>query len=224
MYCNYVLISTKDFNPFYVGKTSLNRLNNRKSEHTYKSKEKNNFIANKIKKILREGYDFEIIPTKFYLTEEEAYNDEENIKQYYIDRGYKLCNTVDGGGGLRNPSKELREKMAINASKRFSGDGNPSKRPEVKKMRSDFFKKNNPMKNEITKKKATESVRKSCAKKVVQLSLDDNYINIFMSIRDASKQLNIGKEGISRCCLGRLPTSGGYKWKYMNDYHNLGGY
>ncbi len=223
MYCCYTLIDTRDFDVFYVGKCALDRLNARKSEHKSRAKTLNNHRANKIKKLFREGYDFEIIPTKFYLTEEEAYEDEPNIIQWYRDRGYKLCNATDGGEGLRNPSLETRAKMAENASKRFSGLGNPSKMPHVKKLRSEFFKKNNPMHDPVIKEKAIKAIKASCAKLVGQYSQEGKLINTFESIREAAKQVKIGREGISRCCQDKLKTSGGFVWKFLNNSNRLGG-
>ena len=39
-------------------------------------------------------------------------------------------------------------------------------------------------------------------------------IKIYNSIIEASKELKINRTGISKCCRGRLKTSGGYIWKY----------
>ena len=38
---------------------------------------------------------------------------------------------------------------------------------------------------------------------------------IFSSIMEAQRQLNIGNSHISRCCLGKEKTAGGYHWKYF---------
>lgn len=222
-YCCYALIDTKEFNIFYIGKTATERLARRKSEHICESKNKKDYKSNKIKKILREEYDFHIAPIKFYNTEEEAYQDEENMIQLYKERGYKLCNSARGGEGVRNPSVETRKKLAKNASERFSGLGNPSKMPHVKKLRSEFLKKNNPMKNPEIKERTIQKIKDSCAKKVVQYSLSGELLNSFGGIREASRILNIGREGISRCCHGKLKSSGGFIWKFVNDFEELGG-
>lgn len=223
MYCCYTLIDTKDFDIFYVGKSSLDRLNDRKSEHIYSSKNKKNYRSNKIRKLLKEGFNFHIIPIKFYLTEEESYQDETNMINLYKNMGYKLCNTTEGGEGLRNPSVETRKKLAKAASKRFSGLGNPSKMPHVKKLRSEFFKKNNPMLDPIKKEKIIESIKASCAKPVLQFSKTGDFIKEYESIREAARVLETGKEGISRCCHGKLKTSAGFVWKFSNESKKLGG-
>ena len=222
MYCCYTLVDTRDFDVFYVGKTRLDLLNIRKNQHKYETKRRNDKRSNKIKKLLKKGYSFEIIPTKFYKTEEEAYKDEENIINYYRNRGYNLCNTTPGGEGVRNPSLETRKKLSKNASERFSGDGNPSKRPEVKAKRAKFFKENNPMYNEKIKTKTIKAIMKSCAKKVCQYSLEGEYINTFDSIKDASRKTGKCRYGISGCCNKKLKTSGGFIWKFDSNINDLG--
>lgn len=47
--------------------------------------------------------------------------------------------------------------------------------------------------------------------------LEENKMNEFVSAREASRQLKIGKEGISRCANGKLKTSGEYIWKFVRS-------
>jgi len=60
--------------------------------------------------------------------------------------------------------------------------------------------------------------RKKCAiklrKKVGQYDLENNLIQEFESAREASRQLNIDCGSISKCCLGKNKSAGGYIWKY----------
>jgi hypothetical protein len=51
-------------------------------------------------------------------------------------------------------------------------------------------------------------------KPVFQLDLDNNIINEFDSITDASKAVNGSFGGIMQCVAGRNKTAFGYKWKY----------
>lgn len=53
--------------------------------------------------------------------------------------------------------------------------------------------------------------------KVVQISLNDDVIKIWNSIKEAALELNISKEGISSCCRKKSKTSGKYKWRYYNE-------
>lgn len=51
-------------------------------------------------------------------------------------------------------------------------------------------------------------------KPVIQYSLNNDYINTFLSARRAAEELNICHSGIIRCCCGKLKTCGGYIWRY----------
>lgn len=51
---------------------------------------------------------------------------------------------------------------------------------------------------------------------IYQYDLDNEIINKWSSIEEASKNTNISYEAIYKCCSGRSFTSGGYIWKFMN--------
>lgn len=55
----------------------------------------------------------------------------------------------------------------------------------------------------------------SSGKRVMQIDLTGNIINIFNSGRKASLELGISQSGISLCCNGKTETYRGYKWKYI---------
>lgn len=59
----------------------------------------------------------------------------------------------------------------------------------------------------------------SKSKKIIQLDVDGDFINIFASVTDASKSLNISRTSISGCLTGKNATAGGYQWIYENDYN-----
>jgi len=62
---------------------------------------------------------------------------------------------------------------------------------------------------------------KSISRKVVQLSVNGDYINTFDSIKEAAKSIG-GKlpSLITDCCRnGRHKTAYKYKWKYLEDYN-----
>lgn len=52
------------------------------------------------------------------------------------------------------------------------------------------------------------------SKKVLQLDLNDNIINEFDSIIEASNDIGFHPSGITGVCKGRHKTCGGFKWKY----------
>ena len=49
-------------------------------------------------------------------------------------------------------------------------------------------------------------------KKIIQMDLNDNIIKIWCSISEAKKVYK--NNHISECCLGKIKTVAGYKWKY----------
>lgn len=55
------------------------------------------------------------------------------------------------------------------------------------------------------------------SKKILQLNDNDEIINIFPSISEASRQLNVSCQAISDCLRGIQLHSAGYKWKYANE-------
>lgn len=54
------------------------------------------------------------------------------------------------------------------------------------------------------------------SKKVIQLSLENEYIRTFNSTREVGRELNI--LNISKACMGKQKTAGGFKWMYKEDY------
>lgn len=52
---------------------------------------------------------------------------------------------------------------------------------------------------------------------VVQMDLNGNSLQTFQSILDASKFCNVDSKKISAVCLGQRKTTGGFKWKYIDE-------
>lgn len=44
------------------------------------------------------------------------------------------------------------------------------------------------------------------------------FIKVYPSIIEASKDTNANKDGISKCCKFQRKTSGGYSWMYLDDF------
>lgn len=51
----------------------------------------------------------------------------------------------------------------------------------------------------------------------IQLTLDSEPIQIYISAQEARKAMNLKGESIINCCNGKLNTAVGYKWKYLKD-------
>ena len=53
---------------------------------------------------------------------------------------------------------------------------------------------------------------------VVQLDLDNNIIQAFKNMNDASVSADVPPSNISACCRGLTPSAGGFHWMYKEDY------
>lgn len=66
----------------------------------------------------------------------------------------------------------------------------------------------------IVEKKASGEARK-----IIQFSLDGNYIRLYESIADAVRQTGINSKSIRDAANGKQKQAGGYKWEYdMTDF------
>lgn len=56
-------------------------------------------------------------------------------------------------------------------------------------------------------------------RKVIQLDLDGNIIDKWISITEVQRCLNYKKSFISDCCRGKQKSAYGYRWQYAEDYY-----
>ena len=56
-------------------------------------------------------------------------------------------------------------------------------------------------------------IAEKCFKKVIQLDLNDNVLNVFKSIKQAERETGVLVTSISNCCNGRSKSAGGFKWR-----------
>lgn len=54
-------------------------------------------------------------------------------------------------------------------------------------------------------------------KKVCQYDKKGNLINIWNSLSDAHRGVNVQIGNITKCCQGKINTTGGYVWKYYKE-------
>ena len=90
---------------------------------------------------------------------------------------------------------------------------NPNNYPQIN--HKDKNKSNNNVDN-LEWCTAQYNVDYSVSKPVNQYTLDGIYIATYKSIKEASRTTGTDQTGIVDCCKGRLKTSGGYIWKYVN--------
>lgn len=63
--------------------------------------------------------------------------------------------------------------------------------------------------------------RRHIMKKVAQYDLNGSLLNVYDGLLLAKERTGINNNCISRCCSGKLKTSGGYIWKYVDENSNV---
>ena len=159
-------------------------------------------------------------------SEEEMCSDE----QYYIEvfdtlwpNGYNL---TKGGDGLI-PCEEIRKKIS-NSLK-----GKPMSEEQKKKLSETLIGENNPFYGKHhsyeTKKKISNSLKgkpspnkgkpmseeqkKKLSKKVLQFTLDDEFVREWSSMAECGRN-GFNHSAVSACCRGKQKTAYGFKWCY----------
>lgn len=85
---------------------------------------------------------------------------------------------------------------------------------------------NNPLtrlklKNNIGQKIATECSRLKTSKPVLQFSKNGDFIKKWDSAPVAGRDGNFNSKCIGECCRGNSKTSGGYIWRYADEYERI---
>lgn len=85
---------------------------------------------------------------------------------------------------------------------------------------------NNPLtrlklKNNIGQKIATECSRLKTSKPVLQFSKNGDFIRKWDSASVAERDGNFNGTSIGDCCRGKYKTSGGYIWRFANEYERI---
>ena len=165
---------------------------------------------------------------------------EKHYISYYKSIGCKLTNISEGG---ENPPSAYGRKWTPEQIKKNSESNKGKKRSEETRKRISIAKKGKPIlhlnngkerslshKNNLSLslkgrtspnkgRKYDEEHGKKLSnshshqkRKIVQLTLDGEFIKIWNSISEAKKEYK--NNHISECCLGKIKTAAGYKWKY----------
>lgn len=121
---------------------------------------------------------------------------------------------------------------------------NPNSKPEVdhintkrddnriENLRWATLKEN--QNNSLTQKKRSDSMKgdkhpmygklgktNPNSKPVYQVSMDGNIIRKWNALSEAERQTGTDESSISRCCQGKLNSSGGFRWIYASDLDNF---
>lgn len=175
----------------YIGKT-INQLHKRLSGH-WRDKRKN-YKTHWINSLKEQG----LKPTikLIEICEESNWEDRERYWiAFYRSINDRLTNWLEGGNGLPKGykhSKETIEKI----------------REAGKKPNKGHFKKGETQYPEKSEK---------CKKRILQYSLQGNFIKLWIGIVDVEKCTGINKNSITGCLKGRLNTAGGFQWRYFTE-------
>lgn len=164
---------------------------------------------------------------------------EKHYISYYKFIGCKLTNISQGG---ENPPNLIGRKRTKEEIERISKSNIGKKRSEITRKNISLAKKGKPilrlrgkerslshrnnlslsLKGRTSPNKGKKYDKEYCEKlsnshshqkkQIVQLTLDNKVIKIWGSISEAKKKYK--NNHISECCLGKVKTAAGYKWKY----------
>jgi hypothetical protein len=184
--------------PFYIGIGS----DDDKYSRAYEKSRRNSHWTNIIKNT---EYHVEILFED--ITWEEACKKEMEFIKLYGRKDLKtgtLCNHTNGGEGLLNPSKEIRDKKRLAMIGKNLGDTNGMKTPEARLKLS---------KSRINRFKGADS---PVSKAVDCFDLTGTYIKTYDSIHQAELETGASNPNISKVCKGLRRSAGNYIWKYKN--------
>lgn len=178
---------------FYIGKGTFSKQGNFK--RAYAKTGRNAFWKNKVNK--HQGFEVKVLAV--WKTEDEAFSHERLLISCFEG---KLVNLTEGGDGCsgRKHSEEEKKKRAdkLRGLKR---------NPECLQRMSEAQKINKVALESLNK------AREKQKKKVLCITTEITYL----SLSEASTNTGVLIQNISKCCLGKRPNAGGFKWKYLND-------
>jgi len=222
----YIYIFTNKLNNMsYIGQTT--RPEKRLKEHLYGRKNKTNtFFDRTLKKYGLENFEYKIIDSAF--TQENI----DNLEKYYIKKYNTLkpngYNVLKGGReqtGSWN-SKPINEydldgnfincyesasyyEIFINSDYKRKGINNSCiKKTKYKNRQFRYINDEKPQK--YIKPLSNHRT------KVYQYDLEGNFIKVFNSLEEASKQTQTSRTSISNCIKGNYKTANNYIWAKTN--------
>ena len=220
----YLLIDPLTDEIKYVGKTK--DINIRMTNHMCPSQLKAKTHKNHwLKKIAVQN----MKPVVLIIDEAHDVNTANTLESYWIEQfriwGIKLTNGTPGGDGAtltgRKRSPETIEKVRLANIGRVLSDETKAKISKSVSKTLIGNKRAVGSKGWVGKKHKKESIDKMklshpYIKPVLMCDKQGNIIKEFPSIHEASRQTNIYKTTISRCCQCRphYNTGGGYIWKF----------
>jgi hypothetical protein len=230
-YIVYIHIRPDNNEPFYVGEGRPQRRFNRNGRNQYwhniVNKNNGNFIS-------------EIVYSN--LTKEQSLLKERELEVELLNKGYHLTNLAECGtyGGMVGKKHTLESIIKMKHPKHTEESKEKIRQSRLGKKDSieTFNKKSKASKGRIfseeSKSKKSQSlkdrkitwnlkgIKKDLSKKnkvIIQYDLENNFIQQWDSIKEASENINKEKRiqigsAITKCAKGKQNTAYGYKWNY----------
>lgn len=122
-------------------------------------------------------------------------------------------------------AEETRKKIGEKMKGKFVGENNPNYGNTMSEESKDKIRQSKLGKKhtEETKRKMSEmrkGLGNSHCRKVVQYTLEGEFIKVWDYIKQASEELNINDTHIVNCGKGSHKSAGGYQWRYVDDEGN----
>ncbi len=228
MWYLYEHIRADDLSVFYVGKGRRRRIGERFNRSAYWK-----HIVNK------HGYKYRVVGK--YHDENVALKAEIALISFYKRIGVNLCNLTSGGDGVSGyRHTELTKSKMTGMFKKGDtpwnkGKEKPYSDSSIEKMRAAKIGKKqtqqhiNNATSARTGLKRSNEVRQAMSVRAKnsgfsKLGATNNIIcvrcvdtgAIFDSISHAARECGCYPQNISKCCRGKLKTTGGYRWEYYN--------
>ena len=151
-------------------------------------------------------------------------DDLDEREEYYIS----LYNTINNGyncesGGNENKivSDEVKRKLSEAMKGKRCGENHPMwgrhlTEEQKRKMSKAKKGENNPMYGKHRDDETKDKIRLRHNKPVIQFTKEGTFVAEYESALVAKNITGIDSSNISKCCLGKLKSAGGFKWAYKN--------
>ena len=145
-------------------------------------------------------------------------------ERYYIE----LYDTINNGyncesGGNENKivSDEVKRKLSEAMKGKRCGENHPMwgrhlTEEQKRKMSKAKKGENNPMYGKHRDDETKDKIRLRHNKPVIQFTKEGTFVAEYESALVAKNITGIDSSNISKCCLGKLKSAGGFKWAYKN--------
>lgn len=148
-------------------------------------------------------------------------------KQFIKGKVLKNCSMSSGYlfVGLSKNGKVKNHSIHRLVAKAFIP--NPESKPEVNHLDENISNNNVTNLQWVTPSEnanygtRNKKVAEKLSYKTVQLTTEMEFIELYDSLMDASRELKVDVSSIIRVCKGKQNTSMGYRWMYYEDYLDM---